>query len=214
MIRINLLSEGRRPVVARRAKAALSLGDQDPSLVILSVSLLLGVLVGAGLWWQKNAQIKNVDASIVIAQQEVAELEEIISQVEAFQQQQAELETKIHVIQELKQKQKGPVKIMAAISRSLPELLWLNTLRLNGNSVTLRGQAFNTNAVASFIGALNQVPEFGEPDTKDIVKNRGGRDLYNFNLNFTFTYAAAAKKAAGEGATATLAGASRPRQGT
>ena len=30
MIRINLLSEGRRPVVARKAKPTLSLGGQDP----------------------------------------------------------------------------------------------------------------------------------------------------------------------------------------
>lgn len=199
MIRINLLSEGRRPVVARRAKAAFSLGDQDPSLLFVIGGLLLGLLAGGTLWWLKKAEIAEVDAKIVLAQREVDELQEIIDQVENFKRQQTELKTKIAVIQDLKLKQKGPVKIMDAISRALPELLWINSLRLSGTSVQLRGQAFNTNAVASFIGALNEVPEFLEPDTKDIVKVRGDRELYSYNLNFSFAYQTVAVDEDGDG---------------
>ncbi len=199
MIRINLLSEGRRPVVARRAKAAFSLGDQDPSLLFVASGLILGLLAGGGLWWLKKNEIAEVDARIVQAQREVDELQEIIDQVEEFKLQQAELKTKIEVIETLKRRQKGPVKIMDSISRALPELLWINSLRLSGNSVQLRGQAFNTNAVASFIGALNEVPEFLEPDTKDIVKVRGERELYSYNLNFSFAYQTAAVDEDGDG---------------
>jgi Tfp pilus assembly protein PilN len=199
MIRINLLSEGRRPVVARRAKAAFSLGEQDPSLLFVIAGLVLGLLAGGALWWLKKTEIAKIDGQIAQAQAEVNELQEIIDQVERFKAQQIELKTKIGVIQDLKQKQKGPVKIMAAISRALPELLWINSLRLSGTSVQLRGQAFNTNAVASFIGALNEVPEFLEPDTKDIVKVRGDRELYSYNLNFSFAYKTAAVDEDGDG---------------
>ena len=188
MIRINLLSEGRRPVVARRAKAAFSLGDQDPSILLLATGLLLGLLVGGGLWWFKNSQIKNVEEKIARAEAEVRELEDIIKQVEDFKAKKAELETKIAVIQDLKLRQKGPVKIMDAISRALPELLWIDSLRLAGTSVTLRGRAFNTDAVARFIGALNDVPEFKEPDTREVAATRSADELFSFNLNFDFTY--------------------------
>lgn len=189
MIRINLLSEGRRPVVARRAKAAFSLGDQDPSVLLLATGLVLGMLVGGGLWWHKSSQIASVEEKIDRAQAEVRELEEIIAKVEDFKAKKAELETKIAVIQNLKVKQKGPVKIMDAISRALPELLWLDSLRLNGSSVTLRGRAFNTDAVARFIGALYAVPEFKEPDTREVSSVRSSNELYSFNLNFDFSYA-------------------------
>lgn len=185
MIRINLLSEGRRPVVARRAKAAFSLGDQDPSLLLLTAGMILGLLVGGGLWWYKSTQIKRVDEKIARAEAEVRELEDIIKQVEDFKAMKAELETKISVIQDLKLRQKGPVRIMDAISRALPELLWLDSLRLSGSSVQLRGRAFNTDAVARFIGALNDVPEFKEPDTREVVATRTN-ELFSFNLNFDF----------------------------
>ncbi len=56
-----------------------------------------------------------------------------------------------------------------------------------GQTVSLRGQAFNTNAVASFIENLTLVPEFEEPDPKNIqITGRGGEDIYSFQLAFSY----------------------------
>lgn len=185
MIRINLLSEGRRPVVARRAKATL--GDQDPSFLILVGGFVLGVLIAVGMWWVERGRIQDADARIEKAQREVNELAEIIRKVEDFKVKKADLETKIAVIQDLKRKQKGPVQVMDQISRALPDLLWLDTMTMDGQRVTLRGQALNTSAVAGFIGNLNQVPEFREPDTKDVRANaRNALRTYQFNILFDF----------------------------
>lgn len=185
MIRINLLSEGRRPVVARKAKATL--GDQDPSLLILLSGVILGLLVAAGMWWHQHSKIKSIDQRIERAQREVDELKEIIQQVEDFKAKKADLENKIAVIQDLKRKQKGPVQVMDNISRSIPELLWLESMRLNGTAVNLRGQALNTAAVASLIGNLNEVEAFQEPDTKDVkAAGRNQQQTYSFTINFNF----------------------------
>lgn len=186
MIRINLLSEGRRPIVARRAKARFALGERDPSGPILLLGLLIGGLIAGGLWYREKVRLEKKDEQIEIAQAEVRELEEIIRKVEEFKAQQASLETKIAVIQDLKRKQRGPVQVMDQVSRSLPDLVWLDAMRLQGQTVTLRGQALNTNAVASFIGNLHQVPEFKEPDTKDIKAGTGRRPAYSFNIVFNF----------------------------
>ena len=43
-----------------------------------------------------------------------------------------------------------PVRILDQVSQALPELLWLDRMSLQGGSVELQGQAFNTNQVATF----------------------------------------------------------------
>ena len=185
MIRINLLSEGRRPVVARKAKPKLSFGDQDPSALILGAGLLIGLIV-VGVWWYLlNSELKEVNAKVRTAQEEVERLRPIIKEVDDFKAKEATLKNKIEVIKDLKRKQEGPVQIMDQISRAVPDLLWLDRMTLQGNFVTLQGQAFNTNAVAAFIENLDEVPEFKEPDPKNVQKNRDGSS-YSFQINFSF----------------------------
>lgn len=189
MIRINLLSEGRRPVVARKAKAGFGIGDRDPSGPILLAGLVLAGLIAGGLWYKEKKRLDAKDAQIARAQEEVKKLEDIIRQVEEFKAQKADYENKIAVIQDLKRRQKGPVQVMDQISRALPELVWIESMRMVGTNVTLRGQALNTNAVASFIGNLNAVEQFREPDTKDVRSmpaNNNRRGSYAYNIVFDF----------------------------
>ena len=185
MIRINLLSEGRRPVVARKTRPKISFGDQDPSIFFLTGGLILGALISGGWWLMLNSKIKEVDAQIRVAQREVDELRPILDEVNDFKAKQRELERKIKVINELTLKQEGPVQILDRVSRALPDLVWLKTMNFRGATVDLVGTAFNTNAVASFIENLDKVPEFKEPDTKDVSRSRGGSS-YAFRISFKF----------------------------
>lgn len=185
MIRINLLSEGRRPVVARKARPKLSLGDQDPSLYFLTGGLVLGLLIALGWWYSLSRRLKEVDADIRVAEREVEKLRPILEEVKSFKAKQRELERKITVINDLTLKQEGPVQIMDRVSRALPDLVWLNTMNFRGRTVDLVGTAFNTNAIASFIENLDKVPEFREPDTNDIARAPNGAS-YNFRISFRF----------------------------
>ena len=72
---------------------------------------------------------------------------------------------------------------MDEISRALPELLWLKKLEMKGNTVKLSGQAFNTNAVASFVDNLDRVPEFKEPYLRETKRNG---QVYDFSIEFEF----------------------------
>lgn len=193
LIHINLLSEGRRPVVARKTRPKINIGDQDPSLYFLAGGLAIGLAVSGGWWTIKNSKIKAVDADIRVAQREVDELRPILKEVNDFKAKQRELERKIKVINDLTLKQEGPVHIMDRVSRALPDLVWLRTMNFRGRDVDLVGTAFNTNAIASFIENLDKVPEFREPDTKDITRGRGG-GAYNFRISFRFDQRAAPKK--------------------
>ena len=129
MIKINLLAEGKRPVVAREpsgppwcSTAQLKLANW----LLLVRTVVLGLLVAGGwcfmLERQDRAEGRRDRAS---AQKEVDELAQVIKEVEEFKAKKAELERKIEVINDLKDNQRGPVQIMDEVSKALPELLWL-----------------------------------------------------------------------------------------
>lgn len=192
MIKINLLAEG-RPKVAKPKKAGAGLSD-EPANLWLIVLLVVGLLVVAGRFFLLQRTISQKRVEIAAVQKEVDELAPIIREVEQFEAEKALLEHKISVINTLKDNQRGPVSIMDAISRSLPEMLWLTRMQAKGNTITLNGQAFNTNAVANFMDNLDHVEAFNEPVLRDTAQRRGRQgagaraaaELYNFVVTFSF----------------------------
>lgn len=198
MIRINLLSEGKRPAAVRRTRPTSFLAGENIALwALVAALLLLGVLPAVAWWWTTSNRVEENEARIAEAQREVDELAAIIAEVERYKAQQAELDHKIDVIEQLRANQKGPVRVMDQISRALPELLWLDKLEMRGPVITLSGRAFNSNAVASFLDNLDAVPEFQEPSLRDLQEAREG--VYTFGISFGFAFAPPEVEAAADG---------------
>lgn len=190
MIKINLLAEGKRPAAVRKSRepATSFLQSENAAAVLMLAALLLLGLVPAGVWWWvTHAEIERNEVEIAEAQREVDELAAIIREVEEYKAKQAELERKIEVINQLRRNQRGPVHVMDAISRALPELLWLDRMEMNVSSIRLNGRAFNPNAVASFVENLDKVVQFQEPILLDL--SQGGAGVYSFAIQFNYTYA-------------------------
>ncbi len=199
MIKINLIAEGKRPTSVRKIKPVLE--GKDLAQWALGVSILL-CLIGFGIWWWLlNRQIATKDAEIAEAQRKVEELAPVIRQVEDFKRKKEEIERKLGVIDSLKSAQRGPVHVMDDISRALPELLWLDRLRMTSSNIELEGHAFNTNAVANFIENLDKMPAFEEPTLRSTEEQAGG--VYHFVLDFNYSFA---QKPAATAETAPAAG--------
>jgi Tfp pilus assembly protein PilN len=215
MIRINLLAEGKRPAAVRKVKmpAALRMEGRDVGQWMLALGLLVGVVALALYWWIWTQRVEAKQAQVTAAQKEVAALASVIKEVEDYKAKKAELERKIGIINDLKANQRGPVRVMDYISRALPELLWLDRMRMTANTIEIEGRAFNTNAVANFIENLDKVPEFDEPTLKSTEQQTGG--IYKFVINFNYSFATHGKPAEGApGATPeTAASATTPTSG-
>src|SRR5215218_7730931 len=195
MIKINLLSEGKRAV--RKAKPASSLLEgKDIGQYLLVVGLLVGALASGWFWWTLKQRIADQQEEISIAQAEVEALGAVIKEVEEYKAKKAELERKIGIINDLKANQKGPVRIMDYVSKALPELLWMDRMTMNATTIALEGRAFNTNAVAALIENLDRVPEFEEPTLRDATEQGG---IYRFVIDFNYKFEAPKpEKAAGD----------------
>jgi type IV pilus assembly protein PilN len=142
-------------------------------------------LISLGHNFQLGRIVKKTQAEVNEAQIEVDKLAPIIAEVEQFKAKKAKLENKVNIISQLKNNQQGPVQIMDEISRALPELLWMDRMQVSGQSITLTGRAFNTNAVANFLENLDRVPQFQEPVLQDT--SQAGQ-TYSFVIRFSFTH--------------------------
>src|SRR6185436_18951445 len=160
MIKINLLSEGKRTAVRKAKPTAALLEGKDIGQYLIAVGLVLGLIASGVYWWQLKGQVEEQQEQIAAAQAEVDALGAVIREVENYKTKKAELERKIGIINDLKANQRGPVRVMDYISKGLHALLWLDRTTMNATTIEVEGRAFNTNAVAAFIENMDKVPEF------------------------------------------------------
>jgi type IV pilus assembly protein PilN len=194
MIKINLLAEGKKTVVRKTAGPSFKMPQRDLAAIIALVIAVVGLVGAVVRWWVLAEKRDQLVEQIAEAQREVEALKPVLQEVEDYKKKKEQLEHKISVINQLKENQRGPVQIMDHVSRALPDLLWLTRLELNGNNVTLAGEAFNTNAIANYLENLGKVPEFQEPVLGDV--GRTGQ-TYTFQINFRFSLVKPAEQAAG-----------------
>lgn len=185
MIRINLLAEGRRPTAVRKARK-VGLADRDWTHLSLVAAIVLGILVTAGYWLLLQRREAAVRQEVTAAEAEVERLRPILEEVEEFKAKQADLERKIEVITNLKNQQTGPVRVMDAVSRALPELLWLDQMNVSPSNIRISGRAFNVNAISNFIENLDRVQEFKEPRLGPV---RESGEVYQYTIDVEYSLA-------------------------
>ncbi len=188
MIRINLVAGERRVLKPARSF--------DPSQrVTLAGSLLLIVMALLGGWryWSTSQEEARLATEIDTARREEVRLAEALKQVSALEAQRVQWQQRVSLIDELRRGQTAPVHIIDQISRSLPELTWLTSLRQDGYDVTLDGHCTSLTALSDFVGNLESTRYFKRPVeivTSEVVAGQAGAtDLIRFTIKGTFRMA-------------------------
>ena len=151
MIRINLLASDRE----RTKKRAVSLGTVGQKLTVgCSLILILAALFCGWRYWSVTRESSQLDAEISAAQLETGRLRSIIVQVQQFEQRKAQLQQRVVLIEQLRKGQTGPVHMLDQISRALPPMLWLTTLKQTNNDVMIEGKATTLTGLSEFVSNL------------------------------------------------------------
>jgi len=185
MIRINLLGG------ERQVKKRAIVFDLGKRLTLACSLLLLMTAVGVGYWYYSLTQRSTqVDADIASARQEQARLQSIIREVAAFNQQRAQLQQRVALIEQLRGGQSVPVQLLDAVSKSVPDMLWLTDLEQKGSGITIQGQSTTLISLSDFVGNLGNTSLLVKPieivDSKvETVGGTGpgsGVDLIKFTV--------------------------------
>jgi len=184
VIRINLLSEA-RAVAARRKAPAIPTGAKLNNLLFLG-GIALGVIYIAVMGLVLTSRRRHLDQEIGKARLEAERLKSIIEEVKGYEAKKESLEAKIKLINDLKTNQKGPVRLMDEISKALPDLVWLTSLDVSGNQITMRGRTLSPNAVSTYLENLKKSPFFAEPVFRNLQQEGAQQGLYTWEMALTF----------------------------
>jgi len=188
LIRINLLTEAK--AAAARKKAPLLPTGARLNNVLFFGGVGLGLAYVVIMALTLLSRRSQLDDEIVKARLEADRLKSIIEEVKEYEDKKASLEAKIQLINSLKTNQKGPVRLMDEISKALPDLVWLTTLEVSGNTVTMRGKTLSPNAVATYLENLKKSPFFAEPVFKSLGQDGGAGSTYSWEMTLIFNPAA------------------------
>lgn len=186
MIRINLLSGERR--VEKAASAGLGAGQK---VALLGTALLVLTVLGLGLrYWMLTSREATLASDIVAAQREEARLSVILKQVAEFEARRDRLQQREALVEELRKGQSAPVHMVDQVSRALPDMLWLTSMKQEGYDVTMEGRCLSLTALSDFVGNLESSRYFRKSveilDSEVEPGENGGPDLITFSVKGTF----------------------------
>ncbi len=184
MIRINLLAEA-RAAAARRKAPAMPTGAKLNNILFFA-GILLGVAYIAVMGLILTSRRRHLDEEIGKARLEAERLKSIIEEVKGYEDKKASLEAKIKLINDLKTNQKGPVRLMDEISKALPDLVWLTSLDVSGDQITMKGRTLSPNAVSTYLENLKKSPFFAEPVFRNLQQEGAQTGLYSWEMTLTF----------------------------
>lgn len=175
MIRINLLP-------AHEVKQLFILRTQ----IAVSIVLIAVAVVGCA-WMMYNQGQEKADRVRALSQveAEIASLENIVKEVDAFKIKRNQLQKQIEVVDGLKRNQRRPAPVLDALSRSLPEQVWLMSIQEKGKSMRITGKSLNGNVgIATFMENMGNSPWFG---TAELVESKSEVFLNRPVVSFTVT---------------------------
>ena len=188
---INLLA------VERERTKRRSGGLQPAQKVAVAATLIMvAAVLGLGWrYWSVRQQIARVDSEIVAAEAESRRLRSLLAEVTSFEARRKQLEQRVALIEELRKGQSGPVHMLDAISRAVPERLWLTSLvekvesKTKATEVTMQGVCTSLTSISDFVGGLEGSTYFAKP--VEIVQTavesqKAGGDLVKFTVKATF----------------------------
>lgn len=147
MIRINLLPV--RQVQKR---------EQGRQFIVLMVGTLI-IAGAANAFWYVNTDDQRAQAQRRLddTMASIAALDKTIGEVSKLERRKQEVQEKLGVLDKLINQRAGPVKVLDAISQSIPKKVWLTNYEEKGGSAGMTGYADSLDDVSEFMRALNSV---------------------------------------------------------
>ena len=184
MIRINLISQAREKP---RRRASIGLVGSGQKITLACTLILALAALGVGWWyWTMRREANQLTDDIAAAEQETARLQTLIVQVRQFEERKKQLEQRVTLIEVLRRGQSSPVHVLDAVSRSVPEMLWLTQLEQKGADLTIEGRCLALTSISDFVDNLGRSGWFKKPveivDSQLEAAPGGTGDVFRFTV--------------------------------
>ena len=161
MTRINLLPWRE----ARRLKRRQELIGMLIAAALVAVGVMYGVYVDI------DDRIRYQRERNDYLRGEIARLKKAAEELQALQKTRNQLVERLNVIQKLQASRPGRVRLLDGLVRLIPQDIFLNSLTITGDRVTLNGIARSDTIISEFMRSIRDSNLFGEPSLQ-IIETR------------------------------------------
>lgn len=150
------------------------------------IIFLVIAVIGALAFLQKKS-LDTERTLLADAQEQKRILGPVLQKLELESQQKLFLESKIGLIEELRGRQSVPLEVLDALSRNLPEMVWLLEANLHGATLEIKGRALSNIQISEYMNALQKSGLFGEIGINSTQQVTVGNNVFQeFNLTALF----------------------------
>jgi type IV pilus assembly protein PilN len=194
MIRVNLLKtdikggDKRTPAGAPAVEPVEEKpGKAKKSNNTINLIIFLVIAVIAALAFLQKRSLDTERTLLADAQEQKRVLAPVLQKLELVAQQKLFLESKIGLIQELRGKQSTPLQVLDALSRNLPEWVWLLETTLRGPTLDIKGRALSNIQISEFMNALQKCGLFADVSINATQQVNVGNNVFQeFTLTAVF----------------------------
>ena len=191
MILINLLPH--REIARKRRKEMFSVGL---GLAVLAGAVVAGLVF---LWFQAQISAQQDKNQILIT--EIKKFDSQIKDIAGLESEIAALRARQQAVEDLQADRNMPVHLLTELVGQLPEGVFINNMRQDGQNVTLLGVAQSNERVSELLRNLgNNSPWLSRPELVEIVAGtvnlapRDQRRVANFNIRVKLVRSSDAQK--------------------
>jgi type IV pilus assembly protein PilN len=154
----------------------------------MMVVLLVLFAIGAGGNWYYYTSLQKdavkLQASIDEAKRENLRLADIKAKYLELEKQKDLYERRVSVIHQLQENQKGPSTLLTYIGDTVnhSDAVWLNSMKEDGNNITLDGMALSVDAVANLMRNLKSSGYFTNVEIKSTFQDDSMKDMSAFSF--------------------------------
>lgn len=195
MILINLLPH--REAARKRRKEAYQ--------VAMFMSVLVGLLVAALVYWWFQLRIEEQQSRNAYLQSEITVLNQQIKEVQGLEGEITALRERQKAVEDLQANRNLPVHLLTELMRQLPEGVYITSIKQTGLRVEMTGVAQSNERVSEVLRNLSSgTTWFAKPELKEIVAGsvalspKDQRKVVNFSLSFSLVLPAEASEGASQ----------------
>jgi type IV pilus assembly protein PilN len=156
MPRINLLPWRDELRAFRRNQFYMAMGG---AFGIATLVVLIGVLV-------MNSVIDSQYDRNRMIQSEIVKLDERIKEILGLEEQKDNLVARMKIIEQLQQSRPEIVHLFEEIARSLPDGVYLRSVKQSGDRLEIKGRAESNTRVSALMRNIDKSPWLKEPDLR------------------------------------------------
>ena len=152
MIKVNLL-----PVKRKKKSKPLPSFLLATIAVTVAACLIMGYLV-----YFFTTRLSERKATFAKNETKIAELKEKIKAVEDFEKRNKNFKERNDIIEQLSKNRSVPARLLDELSSLQPAGIWLKTLSVTGDSISLDGYGFSNNEIVTYVDNIKGSKLFTE----------------------------------------------------